>query len=92
MRVSLLLIYIAVSNTIVTLDTVPNPVMDISNVTSIPSERMYLPNWNDLDTRPLPRWYDAAKIGIFIHWGVYSVPGFKNEWFWHQWVNGKYHF
>jgi alpha-L-fucosidase len=26
-------------------------------------------------TRPLPAWYDDAKLGIFVHWGVYSVPG-----------------
>ena len=26
--------------------------------------------------RPTPRWYGDAKFGIFIHWGLYSVPGF----------------
>ena len=31
--------------------------------------------------RPLPQWYDNIKFGIFIHWGVYSVPGFGNEWY-----------
>lgn len=25
--------------------------------------------------RPLPRWYDDAKLGVFVHWGLYSVPG-----------------
>lgn len=34
-----------------------------------------LENWN------LPQWYQDAKFGIFIHWGVYSVPGFINEWY-----------
>jgi alpha-L-fucosidase len=24
----------------------------------------------------IPTWYSAAKLGIFIHWGLYSVPGF----------------
>jgi alpha-L-fucosidase len=28
-----------------------------------------------LDQHPLPQWYDDAKLGIFIHWGLYSVPG-----------------
>jgi len=32
----------------------------------------YEPNWNSLDTRPLPDWYDFVKLGIFIHWGVFS--------------------
>lgn len=46
---------------------------------------LYQPNWQSLDTRPLPKWYDEAKIGIFIHWGVFSVPSFVSEWFWWNW-------
>ncbi|GAB6020414.1 hypothetical protein CHUAL_003113 [Chamberlinius hualienensis] len=45
----------------------------------------YTPDWPSLDTRPLPEWYDKAKFGIFLHWGVFSVPGFKSEWFWNDW-------
>ena len=45
----------------------------------------YQPNWESLDKRPLPSWYDQAKFGIFIHWGVYSVPSYGNEWFWYNW-------
>ncbi|CAG5012274.1 unnamed protein product [Parnassius apollo] len=52
------------------------------------SSHQYSPDWKDLDTRPLPRWYDEAKIGIFLHWGVYSVPGFSSEWFWSNWKGG----
>ena len=36
----------------------------------------YQPNWDSLMSRPLPGWYDDAKIGLFMHWGVYSVPAF----------------
>lgn len=48
----------------------------------------YEPNWKSLDSRPIPAWYDKAKFGIFIHWGVYSVPawapvGQYAEWYWH---------
>jgi len=50
--------------------------------------KRYLPNWKSLDTRPLPQWFDDAKFGIFIVWGVYSVPGYGNEWFWHNWRSG----
>jgi alpha-L-fucosidase len=39
----------------------------------------YLPEWSSLDTRPLPRWYDEAKVGIFVHWGVFSVPSIDPE-------------
>ncbi|XP_072530905.1 tissue alpha-L-fucosidase-like [Salminus brasiliensis] len=45
----------------------------------------YTPNWKSLDARPLPPWYDQAKFGIFIHWGVFSVPSFGSEWFWWYW-------
>lgn len=45
----------------------------------------YEPTWDSLDSRPLPVWYDQAKIGIFIHWGVFSVPSFASEWFWWYW-------
>src|SRR5208282_1677382 len=35
----------------------------------------YEPNLESLDRHPLPDWYAGAKLGIFIHWGLYSVPG-----------------
>ena len=35
----------------------------------------YTPDWDSLDSRPLPSWYDDAKIGIFMHFGPYAVPG-----------------
>jgi alpha-L-fucosidase len=34
----------------------------------------YQPNWVSLDSRPVPAWWQDAKFGIFVHWGVYSVP------------------
>ena len=37
----------------------------------------YTPDWNSLDSRPLPAWYDEAKIGIFMHFGPYAVPGYR---------------
>ena len=44
----------------------------------------YQPNWDSLDARPIPEWYDQSKIGVFIHMGVYSVPG-VSEWMWDKW-------
>jgi len=29
----------------------------------------------------IPDWFRDAKFGIFIHWGVYAVPAFGNEWY-----------
>ena len=45
----------------------------------------FKPTWDSLDTRVAPSWYDEAKFGIFIHWGVFSVPSYKSEWFWDWW-------
>jgi alpha-L-fucosidase len=44
------------------------------------SEQQYTPDWTSIDARPLPAWYDESKIGIFIHWGVFSVPSIASEW------------
>ena len=45
----------------------------------------FSPSWKSLDKRAIPSWYDDAKFGIFVHWGVYSVPSFDSEWFWYKW-------
>ena len=41
----------------------------------------FRPDWESLQTYKVPEWYMDAKFGIFIHWGVYSVPAFGNEWY-----------
>ena len=47
------------------------------------------PDWASLDARPLPPWYDGAKVGIFMHFGPYAVPGFSSAWFWNAWHEGR---
>lgn len=37
-------------------------------------------NWNTVK-KEAPEWFRDAKFGIFIHWGPYSVPAYKNEWY-----------
>jgi alpha-L-fucosidase len=39
----------------------------------------YEPTWDSVSTHPLPDWYDDAKLGIFLHWGLYSVPGWAPQ-------------
>lgn len=41
----------------------------------------YQDNWESLSAYEVPQWYRQAKFGIFIHWGLYSVPAFSNEWY-----------
>jgi alpha-L-fucosidase len=42
---------------------------------------VFEPTWESLKRYRVPEWYQDAKFGIFIHWGVYSVPAFANEWY-----------
>ena len=44
------------------------------------------PTWESLNERGYPQWFSDAKLGIFIHWGLYSVPAYASkegygEWF-----------
>ena len=41
----------------------------------------FLPDWQSLAGYQVPDWYKDSKFGIFIHWGLYSVPAFGNEWY-----------
>ena len=57
------------------------------------------PTWESLDKRPVPEWFEDSKFGIFIHWGVYSVPAWGPtgdsigvydkyaEWYWNKLLN-----
>lgn len=41
----------------------------------------FQPTWESLKGYKIPDWYRDAKFGIFLHWGVYSVPAFGSEWY-----------
>jgi alpha-L-fucosidase len=62
------------------------------------SAQTYSPTWDSVDKRPTPAWFTDAKFGIFIHWGVYSVPAYAPvipgqlayaEWYWHAMTQGR---
>lgn len=53
--------------------------------------KQYEPNWKSVDARPLPQWFDKAKVGVFVHFGVFSVPSYVDEWFWQWWLQKKNH-
>lgn len=61
--------------------------LTVAFTSSIFSQQSYKPTWESLDQRETPQWFSNAKFGIFIHWGLYSVPGYTNkgtyaEWYW----------
>ncbi len=41
----------------------------------------YKADWISLSHHKVPEWYMNAKLGVFIHWGIYSVPAFGSEWY-----------
>jgi alpha-L-fucosidase len=43
------------------------------------ADTAYEPDWESLATAPVPRWWDDGKFGIFIHWGPYSVAGYRYQ-------------
>lgn len=59
---------------------------------SVNAQVKYQSNWESLDSRPVPAWFTDAKFGIFIHWGLFSVPAWAPtdggiydkyaEWYW----------
>ena len=65
------------------------------------AQEKYEPTWESLNKRAIPSWFINAKFGIFIHWGLYSVPswatnsnadGFGSnyaEWYWERLNNTK---
>ena len=63
------------------------------------SQTTYQPNWKSIDSRPTPTWFEDAKFGVFIHWGLYSVPSWATttggvyekyaEWYWARLAEGE---
>lgn len=51
------------------------------------------PTWESIKERGYPEWFNDAKLGIFIHWGLYSVPSWTkkegySEWSYKGWRDG----
>ncbi|MBR2058446.1 MAG: alpha-L-fucosidase [Fibrobacter sp.] len=53
----------------------------LAQIESVIAQGPYQPTWESLSEYHVPAWYKKLKFGIFIHWGVYSVPAFANEWY-----------
>ncbi len=42
----------------------------------------FQPTWDSLEKNyRTPSWFEGAKFGIFMHWGIFSVPAHHNEWY-----------
>ena len=50
---------------------------------------VYENNWESLNRRPVPKWFGDAKFGIFIHWGLYSVPAYTKKGCYAEWYKDQ---
>ncbi len=53
----------------------------IHDVETVANQGPFFPNWESLKGIGIPAWYSKGRYGIFIHWGVYSVPAYICEWY-----------
>lgn len=53
----------------------------LAEINRVVKEGPFDDTWESLGKYKLADWYQKAKFGIFIHWGVYSVPAFGSEWY-----------
>ncbi|MCH6257071.1 alpha-L-fucosidase [Puniceicoccaceae bacterium K14] len=44
-------------------------------------EPRYKETWESIGEHKIPKWFQDAKFGIFVHWGPYSVPAYDSEWY-----------
>ncbi len=62
----------------------------LKQIEEVITKGFYHDNWASLSDHPVPKWYRDAKFGIFIHWGVFSVPAFSYEWYpRHMYIPGR---
>ena len=55
--------------------------LDRNTIDQVIAAGPYTDHWQSLCQHPIPQWFQRGKLGIFIHWGIYSVPAFGNEWY-----------
>lgn len=53
------------------------------------SVKHYDPNWESLNTAPVPAWFNEAKIALYIFWGPYSVPAYDPGYGYAEWYGNK---
>lgn len=53
----------------------------LEQINQVIKDGPYQDDWESLAAYRIPAWYENIKFGIFIHWGIYSVPAFGNEWY-----------
>lgn len=52
----------------------------LERIDRVNREGKYQPTWESLAQHPIPAWYEQKRLGIFLHWGVFSVPAY-HDWY-----------
>ncbi len=52
----------------------------LEQIDRVNREGKYQPTWDSLAKHPVPEWYKGKRLGIFLHWGVFSVPAY-HDWY-----------
>ena len=52
----------------------------LEQIDKVNREGRYKPDWDSLATHPVPAWYGEKRLGIFLHWGPFSVPAY-HDWY-----------
>jgi len=55
--------------------------MNLETIDKVIAQGPFDANWESLSHMQIPAWFADAKFGIFTHWGLYTVPEFRNEWY-----------
>ena len=78
-RLNIAVIALALTAFSCTQDSKPSTTEETSES---PNNTVYEPNWESLSKHTIaPEWFQDAKLGIYFHWGVYTVPAFGSEWY-----------
>ncbi len=56
-------------------------IIDLNTIDQVVATGPFQATWASLTQYNAPAWYEDGKFGIFIHWGLYCVPAFGNEWY-----------
>lgn len=60
----------------------------LAQIDKVNREGKYHPDWDSLAGRPTPEWYREKRLGIFLHWGPFSVPAYHDWYATHMYNQG----
>ena len=53
----------------------------LDEIEKVIAEGPFRDDWQSLSEYEVPKWYERLRFGIFIHYGLFTVPAFDSEWY-----------